>query len=325
MPSTSDSRAIKIMASISKTSPKIMLTCATGAILIGLYFMGCKFGFLPGGICGANDLNSNTPSLTPVPTEAPLPIAAKPTAEQLPVCEMTENAKPPYCGTSYASDDSSYCGSDGTSFRQLTYKVSGSVAEQIMENLSKGIPLESDPAGLCFWSSIKPTEQNVYDGFQTIYEAAFTCSGPSGALIKINDSLGPETCEVSGNPCPDGYEIETSTLESDHAFYCVPEGQTNISPGCGAGMFLDQQNSCCGSRPANSLKFVCLDYQITQEGFSCRPDYNHMEKLQMGITLPSCSAPDRPRPPEDTEENTEDETREEPTACIPDPTGGGCP
>ena len=253
-----------------------------------------------------------------MPTETPLHIAAQPT--QLPVCENIEITKPPICGASYVVGDSSYCGEDGTAFRQFTYRVSGSVAEQVQENLSKGIPLESDPAGLCYWTSLAPTDLDVYDGIQQYYDATFTCVGPSETFIKITDSLGPESCEVSANSCPDGYVLETSALETDHMLYCVPEGQTNKSASCGNGMFVDEQNSCCSIKPANSLAFLCIDYQSTQNGFSCSPDYTNMEKLKMGITLPACSKPDRPRPTE--EDNTDDGSS---ATCTPDPTGGGCP
>ena len=192
-----------------------------------------------------------------MPTETPLHIAAQPT--QLPVCENIEITKPPICGASYVVGDSSYCGEDGTAFRQFTYRVSGSVAEQVQENLSKGIPLESDPAGLCYWTSLAPTDLDVYDGIQQYYDATFTCVGPSETFIKITDSLGPESCEVSANSCPDGYVLETSALETDHMLYCVPEGQTNKSASCGNGMFVDEQNSCCSIKPANSLAFLCID------------------------------------------------------------------
>ena len=92
MPSTNDSRAIKITAStannkgkkIDKSSP-ILFAAAGLGLLLGILFLGCKIGFLPAGMCGNNNLDSNVPPLTPMPTEAPLHIAAQPT--QLPVCE----------------------------------------------------------------------------------------------------------------------------------------------------------------------------------------------------------------------------------------------
>ena len=313
MPTTKNIRLIKITAS-SRLARGVLGTVVILSVAVGFYFLNCKIGFLPGNMCGNNNLESNTPPLTPEPTDEPMDISAQPVP--LPICDNTQITKPPFCGAWYGVDGSSYCGADGTSFRTFTYRVSGSVAEHYKE-ISEGTLVESNPPGLCYWKSITPTDIDGYDGY---YDVTLTCAGPSGAFIKITDSFGPESCEVSTDPCPDGYEIETSNLENDHMFYCTPKGQINKSASCGSEMFVDEQNSCCSPKPANSIPFVCLDYETTQNGFSCKPDYQNDEMLKTGFTLPTCSSPERPRPSDEG-----DESKPAKPTCTPDATGGGCP
>lgn len=67
-----------------KPKPKPTATGVLGTVVIvGLiatvYFLGCKTGFLPARMCGNNNLDSNTPLLTPVPTE-PEPTTCVPDA-----------------------------------------------------------------------------------------------------------------------------------------------------------------------------------------------------------------------------------------------------
>lgn len=320
MPTTKNIRLIKITA--NGPARGVLGTVVIVGLITAFYFLSCKIGFLPAGMCTNNNLNSNTPPLTPVPTEEAMDISAQPT--QLPVCKNIPLTTPaPICGSVYNVGNKSYCGADGTAFRQFTYGVSGSVAEHI-QKIPKGTPLESDPAGLCYWTDITPSDLYVYDGVQQYYNVTFVCAGPSETFIKITDPLGPESCEVSANNCPNGYVLETSKLETEHTLYCVPEGQTNKSASCGSGMFVDEQNSCCRPNPANSLSFECLDYQPTQNGFTC----SHKEVpglLKGGFTLPTCSVPEPERPRPGSDEEEQPSTEPEPTTCVPDAAGGGCP
>jgi hypothetical protein len=313
MPSTNDSRAIKIRANANK------LMLIGGSVLIAgliIYFLGCNVGFLPVNICGTSNLAADIPSLTPVPTQTPLSLVIAPTVEQLPACGLTLDAAPPACGSvmwSGVGQPQFSCNADGTSNFTLKFLVNSHAAAVIMEKTLKGTPLETNPAGACMWSSVEAADIEGYS------VATLSCNAPGGLTVKILENIGGETCNVT-DPCPNGYTVELSQLESDGKFYCVPEGQPATSASCAPGTFIDEMNQCCSQKPANSTSFTCINPQVTNEGFSCDVEYLiSLEALKSGFTMPVCSQPDRPRP-----ENDNEEPRPEPI-CTPDSTGSGCP
>lgn len=320
MPTTNDTRAIKINAN----NPNKMVLFAVSAIVLGavVTFLGCKIGFIQGGICGTKDLKANTPPLTPVPTETALPVANAPVIEKLPGCypPVEDNVMPPACGAIMYSGSGQpvlSCNENGTANLSMKFLVSGEAANDIAEKISKGIPVESDPVGACSWSGVSPVDQEGY------YEALLVCSAPSGVTLKITEALGGNSCEIT-EPCPQGFFMETSQLAATGKYYCVPENQPAVSESCTPGTFLDEANQCCNPQPLNSEGFVCPNMQQTANGFSCDVDYSiSLEALRNGFEMPECNT--RPQDNGTGNEEEQPRTEPEPTTCVPDATGGGCP
>ena len=324
MPTTKNIRLIKITANgpgnkNPKSTPKIIIFCVIGVIIIaGILFLGCKIGFLPAGMCGNNNLDSNAIPLTPAPTETPLPLAAAPTLEIFPSCGLSLYAGTPACGSVFAGNPEFYCGADGTSIMTLNFTVSGEAAKKILEQQEQGIPVETDPAGICQWSKVEPT------GIEGEYNATLQCFGAGGTNVQILEEIGGSSCELAP-PCPTGYTLDTSQL-SEGEFFCIKnehiKGNINQHSQCGGGVegsYLNSDKKCCETKPTTEMIFSCPNGKIVNgHNISCDVVSGELERY----TLPSCQAPNQNSRPTD---NSNDEPSSEPTACTPDPAGGGCP
>jgi len=320
MPTTKDIRSIKITANIpSSRTPKLVIYCCTGIILLAaLYFLGCKIGFLPAGMCSNNNLNSNTPPLTPMPTDTPLPLALAPTQEIFPGCGLGLYAATPACGSVYSGNPEFYCGSDGTSIMTLNFTVSGEAAKKILDQ--QGALVESDPPGICQWTGMEPT------GIDGEYNATLQCFGDGGDTVKILEQIGGTSCDLFP-PCPLGYTVDTSQLQSDGEFFCIKnehvKGNIDKHDQCAGGVdgsYLNSDKKCCETKPTTDMIFSCLNGHITDDNahsITCGVVNDISETLRDGYTLPSCPVLDQPRP---------DKPDPEPDpSCVPDATGGGCP
>lgn len=331
MPTTNDSRAIKINANGPKKPPikptfsipkLIIFGILAAVVVLSISTFGCKFGFLPAGMCGNNNLNSNTLPLTPVPTETPLPLVVAPTVEKLDSCGIGQQQWSP-CGSNHLGTSKSYCGENGNGIYMLKFNVTAQIAEKIMLDANQGGYADTNPAGICQWLNV--TASHVQGGV-TVYVAEMQCTAPSGTQFTILPTGHDiSSCTVT-DPCPEGYVFEGANLESKEEYYCVPDEKKIIkSPSCDADMYLDEELSCCLWKPEDSVDFTCPNPIIMDDGFSCdlpKTSYYLHEPIQ--LVMPTCAQP--PRPNTDTEDqNREEEPRVEPTACVPDPTGGGCP
>lgn len=330
MPTTSDSRAIKINANGPKKPPikptfsipkLIIFGILAAVVVLSISTFGCKFGFLPAGMCGNNNLNSNTPPLTPVPTETPLPIVDAPIVEQLPACGAGEQNYSP-CGSNKHIESRSYCSENGNGIYTLKFNVTGQIAEKIILDTSKGISPETNPPGICQWVNVTP--DNIQGGV-TVYTVEMQCSAPSGTQFTIQPT-GKDiaSCTVT-EPCPEGYVFEGGNLETKEEYYCVPKENKIIkSPSCDADRYLDEENSCCLWKPKDSIDFVCTNPITMEDGFSCEfPKTNYYLHEPIDLVMPTCEQPPRPTTDEN-DQNEEEQPRTEPTACVPNPTGG-CP
>lgn len=328
MPSTQPKRDVilKTSAKNEKSAPSLSEIIITKivipiVVIAVFYFGGCKIGLLPNGMCVADDLKANTPPLTPIPTDTPLPIALAPAVTQLPTCNQpAEDAViSPACGSiTYIDNEQPVfaCNANGTAYFTMKFIVSGKIAEEIFLKSAKGIYVETEPAGVCLWSSVTSLQQEGY------FEAVLDCSAPSGTTVKILEALGGTSCEIS-EPCPQGFTAETSQLAESGKYYCVPENQVSISESCAPGTFIDETNQCCSIQPVNSQGFTCSNMQQTANGFSCDAESGiDLEILRNGFTMLDCNIPNQPRPTERPSDSNEEPT---PTACVPDATGGGCP
>jgi hypothetical protein len=188
--------------------------------------------------------------------------------------------------------------------------LSSAAAQNVKDQLANNVPVDTNPPGVCTWTSIEEVENSI------LFRATMTCIAPSETIIHISSAFAGESCDVNYHACPPGTTMVTSLLESEEKFYCMPEADYDKSKtACAPGLFYDPKSQCCGATP-NSGQYSCANPQLTQTGFTCDINYNG---AILTWIMPACAAPTPTTTVRDS-----DNSNEEP-ACIPDPSGGGCP
>lgn len=185
MPTTNDSRAIKINANYPKSRlpvPLWVIALVLGTLTAG-YLLGCQLALLPGGMCGKSDLQAKL-----APTATPRPLAL---ATNLPACQAATPAQPYEldCGSVIIETQSASCNADGTATYVITYNVHGAAKDNIEQQINNNQKPDTNPPGVCQYTRFEPRGG--------LYEVDITCVIPSGSTLSVSKTFAGSTCQIS--------------------------------------------------------------------------------------------------------------------------------